>query len=156
MRLVVTRGSLRRVLTWTQRVLFASAVLALGYCGFVLVDAWIFQTRASHEFETRLNDERTARSSASTAASRASPKTTAAIGPDGLIGRIEIPRLGLSAIVAEGIDKTTLRRAVGHIPGHGAAGNKRQRGHRRAPRYVLPAVEGHPEERHHHAHHFRR
>lgn len=32
-------------------------------------------------------------------------------------GRLEIPRLGLSVAVAEGIDKRTLRRAAGHLPG---------------------------------------
>lgn len=35
----------------------------------------------------------------------------------GLIGRIEIPRLRLAAIVREGIDRRTLERAVGHVPG---------------------------------------
>jgi len=52
---------------------------------------------------------------------------------DGLIGRIEITRLLLSAVVVEGIDKTTLRRAVGHIPGTalpGQAGNVGLAGHR--------------------------
>jgi sortase A len=34
----------------------------------------------------------------------------------GLIGRIEIPRLKLSAIVREGVDDGTLSRAVGHLP----------------------------------------
>lgn len=34
-----------------------------------------------------------------------------------LIGRIEIPRVGVSAIVLHGIDNKTLRRGVGHIPG---------------------------------------
>ena len=50
-----------------------------------------------------------------------------------LIGRIEIPRLALSVVVVEGIDKTTLRRAVGHIPGTalpGEAGNVGLAGHR--------------------------
>ena len=32
------------------------------------------------------------------------------------IGRIEIPRLGLSAVVAEGDDEKTLTVAVGHLP----------------------------------------
>jgi sortase A len=41
----------------------------------------------------------------------------AAIGPDGLIGRIEIARLGVSVVVVEGTDKPTLRHAAGHIPG---------------------------------------
>jgi sortase A len=34
-----------------------------------------------------------------------------------LIGRIEIPSLGLSVMVIEGVDGRTLRRAAGHIPG---------------------------------------
>jgi LPXTG-site transpeptidase (sortase) family protein len=33
-----------------------------------------------------------------------------------VIGRLEIPRLGLSTIVREGVDETTLKLAVGHIP----------------------------------------
>ena len=36
---------------------------------------------------------------------------------EGLVGRIVISRLGLSVIVVEGVDKRTLRRAAGHIPG---------------------------------------
>jgi sortase A len=35
----------------------------------------------------------------------------------GLIGRIEIARLGLSVMVIEGDDGKTLRRAAGHVPG---------------------------------------
>src|SRR4051794_41268991 len=34
-----------------------------------------------------------------------------------LIGRIEIPRLGVSVMVVEGVDRRTLGRAAGHIPG---------------------------------------
>lgn len=34
-----------------------------------------------------------------------------------LIGRLDIPRLKVRAIVQEGVDDTTLRRAVGHVPG---------------------------------------
>ena len=52
---------------------------------------------------------------------------------DGLIGRIEIPRLLFSAVVAEGIDRATLRHAVGHIPGTalpGEPGNVGLAGHR--------------------------
>ena len=35
----------------------------------------------------------------------------------GLVGRIEVPRLQLSALAREGVDTRTLRGAVGHIPG---------------------------------------
>jgi sortase A len=50
-----------------------------------------------------------------------------------LIGRLEIPRLNVTAMVREGADGKTLRRAVGHIPGTalpGEAGNVALAGHR--------------------------
>ena len=34
-----------------------------------------------------------------------------------LVGTISVPRVGISAIIAEGADEATLRRAVGHVPG---------------------------------------
>jgi sortase A len=63
-----------------------------------------------------------------------SPVVTAEPGPAApprpvagdLLGRLEIPRLNLSAVVREGVDDDTLRRAVGHIPSTalpGEAGN---------------------------------
>ena len=36
--------------------------------------------------------------------------------PGDLLGKISVPRLGVSAIVAEGVDDKTLRHAVGHFP----------------------------------------
>ena len=65
--------------------------------------------------------------------SSASRKGAPAAAMDGLIGRIEIPRLLLSVVVVEGIGRTTLRRAVGHIPGTalpGQPGNVGLAGHR--------------------------
>ena len=50
-----------------------------------------------------------------------------------LFGRVAIPRIGLSAIVAEGDDTRTLAHAVGHIPGTAApesVGNVGLAGHR--------------------------
>jgi sortase A len=51
----------------------------------------------------------------------------------GLMGRIEIPRLGLSAIVRKGDDEATLQRAIGHVAGTarpGEGGNTALAGHR--------------------------
>jgi sortase A len=48
-------------------------------------------------------------------------------------GRLELPRLGLSALVAEGVDDRTLGVAVGHFPGTafpGEIGNVALAGHR--------------------------
>jgi sortase A len=112
-------------LKWSQRALFAGGVLLLGYCGFALADAWLFQRRASMDLDRLLRDRRAASEAAAQPVSAASPKGETALAPDSLIGRIEIPRLLLSVVVVEGIGKTNLRRAVGHIPGSvGLAGHR--------------------------------
>jgi sortase A len=49
------------------------------------------------------------------------------------IGRLEIPAIELSAMVAEGVETSTLRRSIGHIPGTslpGARGNVAISAHR--------------------------
>lgn len=55
------------------------------------------------------------------------------LGEGDLIGRIKIPRVGVSAIVLHGVGKKTLRRGVGHIPGTSLperSGNVGLAGHR--------------------------
>lgn len=53
--------------------------------------------------------------------------------PDALLGRLRIPRLNVAAMVREGADSGTLRKAIGHIPGTalpGKTGNVALAGHR--------------------------
>jgi sortase A len=133
MRFVVAKAPLRQILKWAQRVLNVCAVLLLGYCGFALVDSWIFQRRESRDLDRLLRDQRAASEGMPQPESSSSPRVAPAAAADGLIGRIKIPRLLLSAVVFEGVDKTTLRRAVGHIPGTalpGQPGNVGLAGHR--------------------------
>jgi sortase A len=95
----------------------------LGYCAFVLADAWIFQNREDRHFEQALHQRLEAKS----------PQSLPAAFVGGAIGRIEVPRLGISVFVIEGTSHTTLRRAVGHIAGTalpGNAGNVGISGHR--------------------------
>jgi sortase A len=123
MKPVVGKKPLRRILPWAQRALFVCGVLLLGYCGYALVDAWMFQRRENRDLDRMLRDRQRAESAS----------TPAVPADDGLIGRIEIPRLLLSVIVVEGVDKGTLLRAVGHIPGTalpGQPGNVGLAGHR--------------------------
>ena len=90
----------------------------------VLVDAWNFQRAERRQFEGLLVDR-----IALPAATKLSPLAA----PGGLIGLIDIPRLGLSVIVIEGTGSATLRRAAGHIPGTalpGQSGNVGISGHR--------------------------
>jgi len=123
MKLVVSKQPLGKILTRAQRALLACAFLLLGYWGFAVLDAWTFQSRESRDLDRLLADQR------ATSESKGVP----AVAADGLIGRLEIPRLGIAAVVVEGIDRTTLRRAAGHIPGTalpGQAGNIGVAGHR--------------------------
>lgn len=121
MRLVVNREKLRWILRWTQRVLFAGGVSMLAYCAFVLADAWIFQKKEHRQLD-RLLTEQPGNPVLQPAASPISAKIPPPAVVDGLIGRIEISRVGVSAIVMEGTSATTLRRAVGHIAGTGMPG----------------------------------
>jgi sortase A len=123
MKLLISRAPVLRILRWTQVILLASAVLMLGYCAFVLTDTMIFQHGERRKLE-RLLIER---------APRGSAKPPPAAVTDGSVGRLEIPRLRLSAMVVEGTGKTSLRRAVGHIQGTalpGQPGNIGISGHR--------------------------
>jgi sortase A len=133
MKVVVSREAIGRTLWWSQGALFACAVFLLGYCGFAVVDAWVFQRRESNDLDRLLRVQSAA--SEGTHEAKAPTSLTRVFAPvtDGLIGRIEIPRLFLSAMVCEGIEGTTLRRAVGHIPGTalpGQPGNVGLAGHR--------------------------
>jgi sortase A len=137
MRILVNRKALRGILKWTQRLFFACAVLLLGYCGFVVADAWVFQQRESRNLQRLLEDHPKAHGKADGNAPQFRPVTLTpappAIAASGLVGRLEIPRLELSTVVIEGDDSKTLRRAVGHIPGTplpGQPGNVALTGHR--------------------------
>jgi sortase A len=132
MRLVVRIERLGRILKWLQRALFACAVLLLGYSGFALADGWIFQRRESADLNRLLREQRVSEDTTGPESSTFL-KDTPEGATNGLIGRIEIPRLLLSAVVVEGIGNATLRRAVGHIPGTalpGQPGNVGISGHR--------------------------
>jgi sortase A len=117
---------MKPLLRWIRRLLMASAVLLLAYSGFVLVDTWIFQIAEDRKLESLVIAP----------AQNAPFVSLASLSPaanGGLIGRVEVPRLGVSAIVMEGDSPSILRRTVGHIPGTalpGQRGNVAISGHR--------------------------
>ena len=125
MKIRITQGSLRslrQALTWAQRALLVSAAVSLAYCAFVYFDAWTYQTRQNRALDQLpIVEPGTA------------PRASGLSSIDGLVGRIEIARIGLSVVVAEGVGSKTLRRAAGHIPGTalpGHNGNVGIAGHR--------------------------
>ncbi len=97
-----------------QHSLAIIGVLALGYCLAVFLDAKLYQTRVAREFAIA-SDLRVRKGADAT---HATSKSKAELPENGApIGRLEIPRIGVSVIVVEGADAGNLRRAVGHIPG---------------------------------------
>jgi sortase A len=111
-----------RLLRRAEIAFWAAGVLLLGGALATVVNARVYQARQRRAF---LERERTA---------SAPPASPAASGVDPLVlGEIEIPRVGVSAIVREGDDDRTLSIAVGHIPGTarpGERGNVALAGHR--------------------------
>jgi sortase A len=102
-----------------------------AWFGFVVLDAWVFQKQERRQLERFLAGRQSVPAHQTGAPISLELRLPAASGD--LIGRLEISRLGLSAMVIEGTSKNTLRRSVGHIPGTalpGQAGNVGISGHR--------------------------
>jgi len=117
MRVAVPKQSLKKLLRWSQGGLLACAAAMLGYCAFVLVDTRVFQERESRTLQRLLEDQHTTDVNSPQVKLLSPPKMPPASAMSGLIGRIEIARLGLSVMIIEGDDGKTLRRAAGHVPG---------------------------------------
>jgi sortase A len=121
---------------WAERLLLLIALICLGTVAYSTLDAKIFQAIEARRLEQELTrqpvPELPPDEGPSDRARRAAlPPLDVAPGEP--LGRIEIPRLGVSVIVSEGLDRKTLRRAVGHIPGTafpGDLGNVGIAGHR--------------------------
>jgi len=129
------------VLRWSRYLFFAVGSLALSYCCFVRLDTRLYQAYQTWRFERALKGLKPAIGSVEQlhpsplpALAEADRARVESATPEGSpLGQIEIGTLGLSAMIAEGTDGKTLRRAVGHIPGTalpGQPGNVAIAGHR--------------------------
>ena len=134
-----------RTQSFLHRIRFLFFIIgfsALAYCGYVLIDAKLYQSYQTRRFQEELeaskpSANREPASSLLPPLEQAKPVQTESVTPTNSrlspLGRIEIRTIGLSAMIMEGIDPRTLRRAVGHIPGTplpGQAGNVALAGHR--------------------------
>lgn len=135
------RGTL---LLWLERLLLGIGLVCLGLVAYAVIDASWFQYRQGSLFD-RARAAAAARTLATTSSANAAGRRGSAVpGAAGegqpasetdrldtfhpaappsppveegsLMGRIEIPRIGISALVLEGISGETLRRGVGHVP----------------------------------------
>jgi len=104
---VRTAGAPRPV----RNLLLLIGLLCVGYFAYTWADQTIYQSYENWAF----NQE------------KARPAAPLPIPADGsIIGRVDIGRLNLSAIVRQGVDDSTLKEAVGHVPSTalpGQAGN---------------------------------
>jgi sortase A len=117
------RASGGRLLTRLRSVffldLFATSLNALGItlvviCTLSYLDMWVYQsTETFHLAMERLDSA--AMPAGGGSVTPVPPRIHYHEGES--MGWIEIPRLGVSAVVAQGTEKATLSRAVGHIPG---------------------------------------
>lgn len=119
---------------WVERLLFVIGIVCLGIWVYAFVDTRLTQRREEQHLEELLR-QRSSEAARKPAAPATPAAETDALGtfqqgsPDerfvsgarleegALLGRIKIPRVGVSAIVLHGVGTTTLRRGVGHIPG---------------------------------------
>ena len=121
------------MLRWSQRILFAAAGVTLGYCALFLADMGFYQKRQGRELKRLAVQEVLKPPVASQVGAARRQAEAPAAEKDAVVGLIQIPRLGVFAVVAEGTDEGTLRHAVGHIDNTalpGQAGNVGIAGHR--------------------------
>lgn len=113
-RILHRREPLARSGPWrfAQRFFLIAGLLALGIAAYSYAARYFYQAYENLEFDRALGAKNVAPSPSHDSAEQ-HPSTAS---PRALIGRIAIPRLGISAMVKEGIDGRTLGLAVGHIP----------------------------------------
>lgn len=110
-----------------ERALLLVGVVCFGFCALAYLESAWTASAASRLLS------RSAATGNAIAVPISAQSARADAARSGLIGRIELPRLGLAAAIAQGVDNGTLQRAVGHVPGTafpGELGNVALAGHR--------------------------
>ena len=116
-------GRGRGFLRWTQGLFLIVGILALSYVAFTLLHARFYQEVANNTLDRQMRSE----------VQHNAGLPRAAVKEGDVLGRIEIPRLGMSVAILEGTTSRTLRLGAGHIEGTalpGEPGNIGIAGHR--------------------------
>jgi sortase A len=106
-------------LRYAQRLFLWSGVVVLAYAGGVIAYSEAFQRHQSREFEQ--------------AVSLGAEELAGDLHEGDLVGRLQVPRIGLSVMVFQGIEEGTLVVGAGHVPGTplpGGGGNVAIAAHR--------------------------
>ena len=121
-----------RFVRWLRRLELVLLVLAVAALGWVVREQ-VSVSRDQADWAQELESQLAAVEAAPAPPAASARPARSQSEPNGVIGRIEIPRLRLSVMTREGADAATLRRAVGHVPSTalpGEEGNAAFAGHR--------------------------
>jgi sortase A len=120
---------LHRFLRWSRGLLFITGSLALGYVGFMLVDAKLYQASEKQILETQIQGGKDWKPILENQIQAGKER----VKRGDVLGRMDIPRLGMSIVVLQGTNPRNLRLGAGHIEGTplpGEFGNSAIAGHR--------------------------
>jgi len=109
----------KTVLRFTEDFLWVVALASVGFCSVAYGSAAIHQARQKAVLEALR-----ANSAGPAPLASASQASDSKVANNVLLGLIEIPRLDTASIVEEGVETSTLWKAVGHIPGTALPGER--------------------------------
>jgi sortase A len=121
------------IFRWVRVLFLAIGVSTLGFVGYSILDASLFQAYQNWRLDRALTNPRSGPGTTPALISSAAAAGRTSATPGTALGRIEISRIGVAVIIVEGTDEVSLRRAVGHISGTalpGEQGNVGLAGHR--------------------------
>lgn len=128
------RSPAKGLLRWASAAFFLVGLLAIAFCAAAYFHAELYQAYEGWRFAKNLDLPPPPNEPSRAAAPSDQQKILRFAARDGsVVGRIEIPRIGVSVMVVEGVKARNLKVAVGHIPGTalpGEAGNVGIAGHR--------------------------
>ncbi len=145
----------RNVSRWAYYILFTlGSIFLLGAIVFYL-EGYAFQVYGSHKLRSMAKESGSSSSASGASVSSSSVSSSASSSGSGattgnsyqpkmhdVLGRLEIPRLNISAVIVEGSDDESLKLGPGHVPGTalpGEQGNVAIAGHRNT--HFLPLKE---------------
>jgi sortase A len=109
----------RRIAIWAERSLWALGLSLLGYWGWSQASIRFEQARLEESFFAEGAQDHPDDAALDDVAQQAvavSPADYPELEPGAPIALIEVPRVGVRAMVVEGVDHKALKTAVGHIP----------------------------------------
>ena len=108
------------ILHWLARFCLVAGTVALVWSAYIWTDAYFYQEVQSRDFHTIAENTSVRHEPVSRENEATSQYPNVEIGS--VLGRLDIPRIGISVMVLEGDDPHILRRGAGHLEGSALPG----------------------------------